>query len=108
MNVRIIPPQLTFEQALRFGYTGRIELREYLAWLRTLPCDSCGARAPSEASHLNSFKGVATKSPDPWAIPECRKCHQSYERGPAYEDERLRKAAIYLLQAIYEGHLQWR
>ncbi len=29
MNVRIIPPQLTFEQALRFGYTGRIELREY-------------------------------------------------------------------------------
>ena len=107
MNLRIIPPQLSFEQALRFGYTGRIQLRPYLDWVRTLRCDSCGALPPSDPSHVNSFKGASTKSPDPWAIPERRTCHESYERGPAYADERLRRAAIYLLQAIYEGHLRW-
>ena len=108
MNARIIPPGLTFEQALRFGYTGRIELPAYLAWLRRQPCSNCGAPPPSDASHLNSFKGAGTKSPDPWAIPECRRCHGRYERGAALTDERLRKAAVYLLQAIYEGHLRWK
>ena len=107
MKVRILPPGLSFEQALRLGYTGRIELRDYLDWVKTLPCAKCGAPPPSDPSHLNSFKGTATKSPDPWAIPECRQCHESYERGPALVDERLRIAAVYLLQAIYEGHLQW-
>ena len=107
MNLRIIPPQLSFEQALRFGYTGRIELRPYLDWVKGLRCDTCGAPPPSDPSHVNSFKGGATKSPDPWAIPQCRNCHESYELGPPYADERLRRAAIYLLQAIYEGHLRW-
>ena len=107
MNARIIPPQLTFEQALRRGYAGRIVLRPYLDWLRALPCSSCGAPPPSDPSHVNSFKGYGSKSPDPWAIPECRHCHESYERGVPDVDQRLRMAAIYLLQAIYDGHLQW-
>lgn len=107
MNARILPPQLTFEQALRLGYTGRIELRDYLDWLRTLPCDSCGARPPSDPSHVNSFKGASTKSPDPWAIPQCRRCHERYERGAPAADEHLRRAAVYLLQAIFEGRLSW-
>jgi hypothetical protein len=107
MNGRIIPPGLTFEQAVRLGYTGRIQLRPYLDWLRTLACDTCGAVPPNDPSHVNSFKGCGTKSPDPWAIPECRTCHESYERGPAHSEERLRRAALYLLQAIYEGRLRW-
>jgi hypothetical protein len=107
MGARIIPPQLTFEQALRLGYTGRIELRPYLDWLRTLRCSHCGALPPSDPSHVNSFKGGGTKSPDPWAIPECRRCHESYERSGPNTDHRLRLAAFYLLQAIYEGHLRW-
>ena len=107
MGARVIPPQLTFEQALRLGYTGRIVLRPYLDWLRTLRCSRCGAPPPSDPSHINAFKGIGTKSPDPWAVPECRSCHESYERGTAATDERLRKAALYLLQAIYEGHLRW-
>ncbi len=107
MKRRIIPPQLSFEQALRLGYTGRIELRDYLDWLKTLRCDTCGAPPPSDPSHLNSFKGQATKSPDPWAVPECRQCHERYERGAPRVEERLQRAAVYLLQAIYEGRLRW-
>jgi len=106
--VKIIPPGMTFEQAVRFGYTGRIELRPYLDWLKTLPCDTCGAPAPSDPSHVNSFKGQGTKSPDPLAIPECRVCHENYERGPAYQETRLQRAAMYLLRAIWEGRLSWK
>ena len=84
--MRIIPPGLTFEQALRFGYTGRIVLSSYLDWVGTLPCSRCGAPPPSDPSHVNAYKGIGTKSPDPWAIPECRRCHEFYERGAADTD----------------------
>ena len=107
MSARILPPTLSFEQALRLGYTGRIKLQPYLEWLRTLPCNGCGAPPPSDPSHVNSFKGQGTKSPDPFAIPECRRCHDRYERCSAQADERIRRAAFYLLQAIYEGRLRW-
>jgi hypothetical protein len=107
-SVKILPPGLTFEQAVRAGYTGRIELRAYLDWIKTLPCDTCGKPGPSDPSHLNSFKGQSTKSPDPFAIPECRMCHEQYERGPAFPETRIRKAAFYMLRAIWEGHLAWK
>lgn len=112
MNARILPPGITFSQALRAGYTGRIECRGYLDWVKTKPCHTCG-RAPGDAfnpidpSHVNSFKGASTKSPDFFAIPECRGCHESYENGPPFAEERVRVAALYLLQAIYEGRLKW-
>ena len=38
---KIIPPGLSFEQALRAGYTGKILCRPYLDWLKTLPCFRC-------------------------------------------------------------------
>ena len=110
MNARIIPPQLSFEQALRLGYTGRIEARKYLDWLKGLACDTCGARPPSDPSHLdNAFKGQSTKSPDYWAIPQCRACHDIYERSRSRltVEERMARASLYLLQAIYEGRLVW-
>lgn len=107
MNTKILPPNMRFEHALRAGYTGRIELRAYLDWLKTLPCDTCGAVAPSDPSHVNSFKGQGTKSPDPFAIPECRACHESYERGPGFAQDRIYRAAFYMLRAIYEGKFKW-
>lgn len=108
MNVRIIPPGLTFEQALRLGYTGEIRLAGYLAWIRTLECHTCRRTAPSEASHPNFFKSQARKGPDPLALPECTSCHHEYERiGKPDEAHRLARAAMYLLQAIYEGRLRW-
>lgn len=106
MNARIYPPQLSFEQALRLGYTGPIRLPRYLEWIRTLPCDHCGGK--SEASHPNFFKSQKNKGPDPLALPECRFAHESYERnGTPDEERRLARAALYMLQAIYEGHLVW-
>lgn len=111
MNARIIPPDMTFEQAVRLGYTGRIELRAYLDWLKTLPCHTCGLLGtdhnPIDPSHVNSYKGQGTKSPDPLAIPECRHCHENYERQPPEADARVRTAAFYMLRAIYEGRLKW-
>lgn len=106
---KVLPYGMTFEQALRLGYTGRIESQKYLAWLRTLPCDTCRAPAPSDPSHLdNCFKGPGTKSPDLFAIPQCRRCHEAYERrsDKGEVEPRMARAALYLVQAVYEGVLQ--
>ena len=105
--MKILPPGLTFEQAVRFGHTGRIESGPYLAWLRTLPCHTCGRAAPSDPSHVNGFKGQGTKSPDWFAIPECRSCNRNYDLQPAMVESRIYAAAFYLLRAIFEGRLIW-
>lgn len=109
---KIIPPGMTFEQALRSGMAGRIEFRPYLDWIKTLPCHTCGAHPPCDPSHLNTLKGAGTKSADLLAIPECRPCHDNYERLVVVEQEmhnaRIRAAAFYLMQAFYEGRLIWR
>jgi hypothetical protein len=78
--VKIIPPGMTFIQAVRAGYAGRIESRAYLDWIKTMPCDTCGAPGPSDPSHVNAFKGQGTKSPDLFAIPECRENLRSKPR----------------------------
>lgn len=106
--MKIIPPGMTFEQALRAGYAGRIDHEGYRRWLKTLPCDVCHAPAPSDPSHLNDFKGAGTKSPIFLAIPECRPCHEEYERdGDPDTEARMARASLYLLQAIFEGRLKW-
>lgn len=108
-NRRIIPFDMSFERALRAGLTGRLRHADYLAWLRTLPCDGCGAPPRSDPSHLNGYKGMGTKSPDVWAIPECRNCHNAYEAKPERDHRpRLARAAMYLLQAIWEGRFAWK
>lgn len=104
----MIPAGLTFPQALRLGYVGEIRMRGYLDWLKTLPCHCGNCPAPSDPSHPNFFKSQVRKAPDPLAIPESRKCHEKYERnGSPEEQERLAAAALYMLQAIYEGRLVW-
>lgn len=109
MSRRIIPPGLSFPQALRLGYVGEVRLPAYVAWVRTLDCHRCFHVAPSEASHPNFFKSQTNKGPDPLALPECRECHNDYENaGHPQEQERLARAALYLLQAIVEGRLTWK
>ena len=108
MNQRIIPPHLSFAQAMRLGYTGEIRMRRYLDWIKTLPCNGCGKPGPSDPSHPNFYKSQTRKAPDPLAIPECRECHEAYEAaGSPNEQERLAAAALYMLNAIYQGRLQW-
>ena len=108
--MKVLPAGMSFERALISGYLGRIEHRAYLDWIKTLPCDDCGAAPPSDPSHSNTHKGMGTKSPDWWAIPQCRECHDAYECEPSrFERERhLRRAALYLLRAIVEGKLVWK
>ena len=113
--MKIIPPHLSFEQALVAGYTGKILCRPYLQWLKTKNCWRCGyapgdPMRPIDPSHYNGIKGMGTKSADLFSVPECRKCHNEYEdRGadPAGQDERLRAALMHLVQAFWEGRLVW-
>lgn len=110
--MKIIPPGMTFEQALRGGLVGKIVCRPYLDWIKTLPCDTCGAGAPSDPSHFNGFKGMGTKSPDLLVIPQCRYCHEEYERNgdaiwPA-NGSFMARCALYLLRAYIEGRLVWK
>lgn len=105
--VKIIPPGMAFPVALRLGYVGEIRLPGYLKWIKTLPCRH-GHPGGVDASHPNFFKSQVRKGPDPLALPECRDCHESYERnGFPDEESRLAAAALYMLQAIYEGRLKW-
>jgi hypothetical protein len=60
--------------------------RQYLAWIRTLPCIVCGSKRGIEASHTGPH-GLGQKSSDYSAIPLCAKHHRtgddSYHRlGP--------------------------
>lgn len=60
--------------------------RNYLAWIRTLPCVVCGSMRSVEASHTGPH-GLGQKSSDYSAIPLCHKHHRtgndSYHRlGP--------------------------
>lgn len=109
--MKILPPGMSFQQAVLAGYAGRIESRPYLDWLKDQPCDTCGRVGteynPIDPSHVNAFKGMGTKSPDLFAIPECRQCHENYERGPGYAEDRIRRAAFYMLRAFWEGRLKW-
>jgi hypothetical protein len=113
--VKIIPPGMNFEHALRSGYTGKILCRGYLDWQKTLPCWRCeyapgDSMRPIDPSHYNGLKGMGTKSTDLLSIPECRTCHEEYElRGadPEQEADRLRAALMYLVRAFWEGRLVW-
>lgn len=108
MNSRIIPPGLNFATALRFGYVGPIRMQSYIEWIKTLPCRH-GHAGDVDPSHPNFFKSQKNKGPDPLALPECRACHEEYERnGYPMEEERLAAAALYMLQAIWEGRLVWK
>lgn len=109
LALKIIPPGMSFPQALRLGYAGEIRMPKYLEWIREQDCHNCLAPAPSQASHANFYKSQTRKAPDPLTLPECHDCHSAYERnGFTDEEKRLSIAAMYMLQAIYEGRLVWK
>ena len=107
--MKILPLGVPFKYALRLGYTGEIRMQPYIDWIKTLPCATCDQPGPSDPSHPNFFKSMKAKGPDALAIPECRKCHNEYERyGSPLQEQRLAKAALVMLQAIAEGRLVWK
>lgn len=109
---KTIPPGLSFHQAMRRGFTGRIEDRRYMDWVKTLPCCGCGAPA-DDPHHITSvgLKGTGTKVPDYLVVPVCRDCHDSIhhnaDRWEAANGEQLYHAAMTMLQALYEGRLRF-
>lgn len=56
---------------------------KHLAFIRTLPCISCGNNIASEAAHLRAASlkhgkanpGGAAKPDDRWTTPLCNRCH---------------------------------
>lgn len=58
---------------------------KHLAALRVMPCaiPGCNNGAPSDPHHLKNTKlrGMGLKSPDKFAIPLCRSCHEAVERA---------------------------
>ena len=61
----------------------RVEDGSHLAFIRRLPCLSCGLPGPSEAAHLSASapaigkreRGKSEKADDKWTLPLCRVCH---------------------------------
>lgn len=104
-----IPYGMTFEQAIRAGYVGRIEDEKYLAFVRKLPCCCCGK--PGEVAHHPiqiGFGGKSTKAPDLWAIPMRSVCHAELHHDVRGWEERhgeqihhaLMTLTRYMLEAV--------
>ena len=49
----------------------------YKAWIRSLPCVSCGCSAPTEAAHTGSDGGMSMKASDYSCVPLCALCHRT-------------------------------
>lgn len=77
--------------------------KDYLAYIRTLPCDGCGTDQGVQAHHI-SRAGMGLKCDDFMTVPTCRKCHgeiHSGRRNVSYVIEELcytpHKKALYHL-----------
>jgi len=78
----------------------RWESKRYLAWVRCLPCVSCGAPA-DEAHHLIGLGlgGMGTKAPGWAVIPMCRGCHSTLHREPEEWDRQW----LWLMKTLKEA-----
>jgi hypothetical protein len=47
-------------------------------WMRDLPCATCGARPPSEPSHVKTRNAGGTRDD---MIPQCTDCHERFHAG---------------------------
>ena len=61
------PERRQREFARAFGSRERVE------WMQAQPCATCGAKPPSEVSHVRS-RGAGGGPDD--TIPQCRRCHR--------------------------------
>lgn len=107
---KVIPPYMSFQQALTSGYVGRIEDKSFTKWVKTLPCCACGDKADDpHHPHGAGFKGMGTKVPDYWCIPLCRTCHDELHHDVhRWEDvngTQFQHTALTLLQAIHQGRM---
>jgi hypothetical protein len=55
---------------------------QHLAFVRQLPCVTCGKAAPSDAAHVRTGTdgGLGKKPGDRYAVPLCTACHAKQHR----------------------------
>lgn len=70
-----------------------VRSRKLLDAIKTLPCQCCGAAAPSDPAHSNQSqhgKGKSIKASDVFAAALCRTCHRLIDQGSRLpRDERI-------------------
>ena len=100
---------LTFKQSLQKGYIKPTRNKNYLSWVKTLPCP-CGAPA-DDAHHIidAGFGGMGTKADDLLTFPVCRACHteihQNLRRWEDVYSIQQDHVLETLLQAVHDGVL---
>lgn len=75
MDVPAAPPVEKFEY---------VRSRKLLDAIKTLPCQHCGAPAPSDPAHSNQQchgKGKSIKASDVFTAALCRECHREIDQG---------------------------
>lgn len=74
----------------KFAY---VRDRKLLDAIKTLPCQCCGAAAPSDPAHSNQSchgKGKSKKASDVFVAALCRNCHSAVDQGSHLtQDERV-------------------
>ena len=71
-------------------------------WMRDLPCSTCGARPPSEPSHVGHSRGAGGTRDD--LAPQCPDCHRAVHRGRlTFERER----GVALAELAQEYAARW-
>jgi hypothetical protein len=88
MAFQIPRPPTAFSQQPTGKKSGRIEDKDYLSYIRSLPCAVTG-RYPVEAAHVNyaepkygkTGRGKGTKSSDHWAVPLHPDQHRIQHQG---------------------------
>ena len=70
-----------------------VRSRKLLDAIKTLPCQHCGAPAPSDPAHSNQSvhgKGKSIKASDVFTAALCRTCHHTIDQGHRLtQEERL-------------------
>jgi len=114
--ILLIPPGLSFWQAIQRGYLEPLNSPPYLAWVAELPC-CVSSRKPVTVHHIvgHGLKAVGGKVSDFLTIPLAPELHlPDYPGGlhrlghKAWEERhgsQLDFVARTLLQAVYEGVL---
>lgn len=83
-----------------------VRSRQYLAWLRSLPCSYCRSTKQVEAHHWAPTKAMARKPSDLDALPLCEDCHRRFHdtgalapMDPRTTREAFLRAQVRCLQA---------
>lgn len=106
----MIPPGLTFKQAIQKGYIKPIRNKAYTDWVKSLPCCVCGKQSDDPHHIIQAgYGGKGTKASDLWTIPLCREHHDELHKDvDAWEfahGMQFEFVALTLLQAVHDGIL---